>query len=245
VVELPQRFQIVEGNSPVAAGVKLLPVMVASAAGSLISGAINSKRNATPYTLICGSFFQLLGFGLMITIGDQQTTLPQQYVFQIFLGLGFGLVVSTVTIMGQRYTETQWLGELIALMQYWTIVLIVVAAVTQGALTQVRSLGGSIGLAVCVIVFNRYIRASTILARELKPDQIAALFKSPLILSTFPPHQQELVAGVYASAFTEEMRVATYIAAACLPVSLCTWQRHIPQLDREEPSRVNTLQSDA
>jgi len=110
-VELPQRFQIVEGNSPVVAGVKLLPVMVASAAGSLISGAINSKRNATPYTLITGSFFQLLGFGLMSKIGDRQTTPPQQYAFQIFLGLGFGMVVSTVTIMGQRYSETQWLGQ--------------------------------------------------------------------------------------------------------------------------------------
>lgn len=125
------------------------------------------------------------------------------------------------------------------------VVLTLIAAVTQGALTQMRSLGGSIGLAVCVIVFNQDIRASPVLARELSPEQIAALFKSPLILSTFPPYQQRLVAGVYASAFTEEMRVATYIAAACLAVSMCTWQRHIPQLELEAPPRPTTFGGDA
>lgn len=92
-----------------------------------------------------------------------------------------------------------------------------------------RSLGGSIGLAVCVIVFNKRIRASEALAAELSPEQMSALFKSPFVISRFTLEQQALVARVYAKAFTQEMQVATYIAAACFVMSLFTLQRHRPQ----------------
>ena len=103
------------------------------------------------------------------------------------------------------------------------------AAVTQGALTQMRSLGGSIGLAVAVIVFNKRIRASETLNTTLSTDDMNALFKSPLVIDTFTRNQQALVAQVYAEAFTQEMKVATYIAAACFAISLLTIQRHPPQ----------------
>lgn len=92
-------------------------------------------------------------------------------------------------------------------------------------MTQTRSLGGSIGLAICVIVFNKKIRASQALVNELDPEQMSALLKSPLVISSFRLEQQALVARVYAKAFTQEMQVATYIAGACFVVSLFTWQR--------------------
>lgn len=100
-----------------------------------------------------------------------------------------------------------------------------------------RSLGGSIGLAVCVIVFNKKIRASDALTRELDPDELSALFKSPLVISSFNPKQQALVAKVYAKAFTQEMKVATYIAAACFLISLLTWQ------SKEKRPQRQSLQS--
>ena len=104
-------------------------------------------------------------------------------------------------------------------------------AVTQGALTQMRSLGGSIGLAIGVIVFNSQIRASKGLAVALNPEEMAAVLKSPLAIAQLTPQQQGLVSRAYATAFTEEMRVATYIAAACFVASLLTLQRHLPQPD--------------
>ena len=91
-----------------------------------------------------------------------------------------------------------------------------------------RSLGGSLGLAIGVIVFNGKIRASVALQKALDPGQMSALLRSPLALTKFNPEQQKLVSRVYATAFTKEMQVATYIAAACLIVSLLTIQRHPP-----------------
>jgi hypothetical protein len=92
-----------------------------------------------------------------------------------------------------------------------------------------RSLGGSISLAIGVIVFNSTIRSSRDLVNALSPEEMVAVLRSPLAIAQLTHVQQAMVAQAYATAFTQEMRVATYIAAACLVVSLLTWQRHPPQ----------------
>lgn len=111
VINLPQRFQIVDGDSPIIAGVKLLPLMVSSAVGSVTAGTINGRWNVTSYTLIIACAFQVLGYGLMITLGDAAPTPTRQFGFQVFLGLGFGLAVTVVTMMGQWNVEQKWIRK--------------------------------------------------------------------------------------------------------------------------------------
>src|SRR5208282_3538863 len=96
---LPERFQIVNGASSLMAGLYLLPLLGASAIGSYLGGAISSKRNYTSYTLIASSLLQMAGCGLLSTIGDAVNIMPRQYVFEIVLGLGIGMSLSTATIM--------------------------------------------------------------------------------------------------------------------------------------------------
>ena len=99
---------------------------------------------------------------------------------------------------------------------------------TQGALTQARTLGGSIGLAAGVIVFNQKLRGSAQLSQALTGEQLSTIYKSPLAIEQLPRSEQLLVSKIYAEAFSLEMRTATYIAAVCSLVSLLTWQRHPP-----------------
>lgn len=91
-----------------------------------------------------------------------------------------------------------------------------------------RTLGGSIGLAAGVIVFNQRLRGSDQLNTALTSTQLSNIYKSPLAIEQLPQSEQELVSGIYAEAFSSEMRTATYIAAACFLVSLLTWQRNPP-----------------
>ena len=102
------------------AGVKLLPMMTSSAIGAFIAGGINSRKNLTSYTLLVASAFQILGYGLMITLGNTSPTPTKIYGFEVFLGLGFGLTMPTVTIIAQMLPERKWIRKPPAFL--WTLV---------------------------------------------------------------------------------------------------------------------------
>jgi hypothetical protein len=111
VIMLPQRFQIVNGASSLMAGVYLLPLLGASAVGSYLGGAISSKKNLTSYTLIASSTLQLLGCGLLSTLGGTIDIVRRQYLFEGILGLGVGLALSTATILTSVQAKRGDLGE--------------------------------------------------------------------------------------------------------------------------------------
>ena len=67
-------------------------------------------------------------------------------------------------------------------------------AVAQGAIAQARVFGGSLGIAICSIIFNRRVRSE--LSGKLEPDDIAALLHSPTIAPWLPESVQLLVRSV-------------------------------------------------
>jgi hypothetical protein len=211
-------------------------MLVFSGAGAILGGFASAHRNKTSYTLIAASAFQLLGYGLMTTLGLTTDVPAKQYGFQIFLGLGFGMTMSSATQMMHLQAAPQWLGTyhpsptLPSTTRKEKANHPPFIAVTQGALAQLRSLGGSIGLAVATILFNSQTRSSPALAAALSPTQLTSLYKSPIVIETFSPQQQALVAHVFARAFTQQMKVATYLAAVGFVVSLATWERRPPEM---------------
>ncbi len=116
IVTLPERFQIVNGASSLMAGVYLLPLLGASAVGSFLGGAISKSRNNTAYTLFAASVLQLLGVGLLSTLGITLTMPAKQYVFQAILGLGVGMSLSSATIMTSLQARRGDLGKLICML---------------------------------------------------------------------------------------------------------------------------------
>lgn len=93
------------------AGVRLLPLMASSATGSLVGGILSAKKNLTAHTLLAASAFQVLGYGLMSSVGSTSAVTAGQYGYQIFLGLGVGLAFVSVTCMMELQAEPQWIGE--------------------------------------------------------------------------------------------------------------------------------------
>ena len=105
IYSLPLRFQVVNEKSALLAGIGLLPMLASAAIGSTLGGALNAKKNRSFQTLLVAACLMLIGTSLLSTLSNTLVVEPKTYGFQVFVGLGFGLTVSTVSILGTAESE--------------------------------------------------------------------------------------------------------------------------------------------
>ncbi|KAI1759106.1 MFS general substrate transporter [Hypoxylon sp. FL1150] len=205
LVILPERFQIVNGESALWSGIHLLPMLGSTSFGAFLSGAVSRKRNNSSWAMMAAQVLQLIGIALMSTLEDTTTQTRAQFGFQVLLGLGVGLSLGAGTIIASAQAQVRDL------------------AVAQGAIAQARVFGGAIGIAICTIIFNG--RVTLDLQSELDPADLAALHHSPTIASWLPRNVQRLVRSVYASAFTSDISVMIGVAIAGVVASTFVYEK--------------------
>ncbi|OQE32828.1 hypothetical protein PENFLA_c001G10246 [Penicillium flavigenum] len=206
IFNLPLRSQIVNAQSPAAAGVRLLPLLCATAVGSFLGGAASSKKNRTFHTFVLATAFVLLGAGLLSTIPANFKMPAKVYGFEVIVGFGIGLTFSTVSLLTSIETSAN------------------MHAVAQGIVSQVRVLGGSIGIAAANALFR--VQSHRELQGILSDEQIGALQTSTKIMNTLNASQAHAVRQAYSDAFSQSMRVCVYMATVAFVAALFTWQRH-------------------
>ena len=111
IIFLPQRFQIENSLSLVDAGFKMLALLLLFAFGAGLAGFICSKNNISWYLLILSNVLQVIGLGLLSTIPSSDTVLAGQYGYQVILGLGFGLGLSSLVIVSRVEVDEADLGN--------------------------------------------------------------------------------------------------------------------------------------
>ncbi|KAL9594715.1 MAG: hypothetical protein Q9219_006879 [cf. Caloplaca sp. 3 TL-2023] len=206
IIFLPQRFQIENNLSPVDAGVKMLALLLLSAFGAGLAGFICSKKNLSWYLLVLSNALQVIGLGLLSSVPTSDTILARQYGYQVILGLGFGLGLSSLVIVSRVEVGEQDL------------------AVTMGAITQTRVLGGVVGIAIAQVVLSSAIR--TDLPAILTQPQIDALLQSAASIAELAPEQIGQVQKVYGDAYNAQTRLVMYFAIGSLVVSAFAFRRH-------------------
>lgn len=148
LINLPQRFQAVDGESAFQAGIHLLPLLLASPVATAISGQVAGRFKVPPfYTLLFGASMQLLGIGLASSI--RFTSGNAMYGYEVLMGFGFGMGLVSLLIFTPMVVSRADMGKTVSpnfmgpqrLTHY-------VTAVAMGAITQIRVLGGTIGLAI-------------------------------------------------------------------------------------------------
>ena len=97
---IPQRFQVVNDLSAFNAGWRLLALMLCSPLGSLTSGYLVQKIKIPPlYIFLVAAILQIVGLALMGTLNVSDPDVPSaQYAYQVILGLGIGLTLSSLLI---------------------------------------------------------------------------------------------------------------------------------------------------
>lgn len=203
IITLPERFQIVNNDSSIMAGVHLLPMLGSTAVGSIIGGAFSKKNNNTSRTLVAAACFQVIGLGLLTTFDAPSSPVAPQFGYQAIFGLGIGLTFSSATIL----TKIQAAGR--------------DHAVAQGVMAQVRVLGGAVGLVVCNVIFNIHLEA---IEKDLSTVDVEALHRSPLALINRGGSAEEDVKEVFSTSFQSMVWVMFWVSVAGFVASLCTWE---------------------
>lgn len=103
VVNIPQRAQAVYGSTPLRAGLVLLPLLLTSPLATALSGYLTSNRKLPPvYLIIAGAALQVVGVALTCTLPTDAFHIPPQlYGFEVLMGIGFGLGLSTLLTLAR------------------------------------------------------------------------------------------------------------------------------------------------
>lgn len=95
---VPLRLQVVNGKSPITAGVMMLPMLGATGLGSAITGALSKRQNRLSETMTVASVLVTLGLGLETTVSDSSEIEPKFLGFLVFIGLGYGMITASATM---------------------------------------------------------------------------------------------------------------------------------------------------
>ena len=146
VTYLPLFLQVVNGASPTASGLQLLPVMGGLLIASIGSGQLITKTGRYKVFPIVGTAVMVVGLYLL-SLMNADTSVATASAYMFVLGLGLGLVMQVLVLAVQNAVEYSQLG-----------------VATSGA-TLFRSVGGSFGASVLGAVFANQLAGN--LARDL------------------------------------------------------------------------------
>lgn len=129
MMTLPLILQIVKGASPTEAGLLMIPMTIGMMTASMTSGIVTGKTGKYKIFLVCGTGLMALSYAYFafITVDWQ---IWQISVGMVFLGLGLGQLMQTLTIAAQNSVEARDIG------------------VATSSATFFRQIGGTLGVAV-------------------------------------------------------------------------------------------------
>ncbi|GLB04249.1 hypothetical protein AtubIFM57258_009965 [Aspergillus tubingensis] len=206
IVEIPQRFQVVNNSSPIGAGVKLLAFAVSVPAGMMFCS-ILTGRLPVPlvYVGIVGVIMQVVGFFLFSEIKAETHIWLGQFGYLVIAGLGTGLGVAVFYLM---------LPLVVAVKDQ---------SIALGTGFQLRMLGGALGIAAATAIFHSHTRSG--LSSLLPADEVDAFSISTQLISTLTPEMQSRVREVYAQAYSMQMKMVGGFSAAQFLALALVWKR--------------------
>lgn len=118
LITLALYFQAVKGDSAVQAGIKILPLLLATVVTSISSGvAISIIGYYTPILIFC-SVLYAVGAGLITTWGVD-TGLPKWFGYQVLTGLGVGAGFQVAPLVVQTTLTQEWVPVGTACVQFF------------------------------------------------------------------------------------------------------------------------------
>lgn len=161
--------------------------------------------------VVVSCVFMVASTSLLATVNRIDYPAGPLYGYLTLFGFGFGLFMSAGTMLSTAQASQ---GD---------------HAVAQGAISQLRILGGILGLTSFTIIFNSYIQSAD-MKDQLTPEQMGVLQRSPSALVEIWPELQSLIQGTYCAAFHMMASIMAGITGLALLVSLGTLEKSPPPI---------------
>lgn len=113
----------------------------------------------------------------------------------------------------------------------------------MGAITQIRVLGGVIGIAICQAILYNHVKTS--LREVLAPQQLNALLHSTEELKDMTPNQARATRETYGQGFKLQTRAMLYIAIASFLISLASFKKNPLSIQSKENEDLAELEERA
>jgi hypothetical protein len=177
-----------------------------------------------------GCALVVVGTGLLSSLPSDGHRTESQYGWEVILGLGVGMTVSTATFMNSLEVEFEDHGMHIhkrSLLLVMNCQLqLTTPAVAQGTVAQSRILGGAIAIAVSTIIMNDHMKAA--LEGIVSSDVLQSLYISPFTILQYGLPAEIAFRNSYIKAFSEDMTIALYVSIAAFVCSICAWHSNPP-----------------
>ncbi|KAL2787780.1 major facilitator superfamily domain-containing protein [Aspergillus keveii] len=196
----PLRAQVLDEKDSLLAGVMLLPMLGATAVGTILAGVISKTKNYLFETMLVGACLLTVGAGLLTTVRDGGGDDAKALGFIVFVGLGFGLNVAAATMITAFEVP------------------IVNYAPAQGIIAQLRILGGSLGISTSTIFQNAQVRNH--LAGLLTASELATLGHSSGSDAPLSAEKRRAVHRAFSDAFHNDMVAAVVVSGVAILVVL-------------------------
>ncbi|KAL0576002.1 hypothetical protein V5O48_005969 [Marasmius crinis-equi] len=233
---LPQRMQIVNGLTPIKAGVRMLPLLLLIGFLSPFAAALVIHAKSYRPLMWFASSVGAVGAGLLSTI-TIPTYFSRVYGFEALVGLSLGVTITISTIIAQWCVERRDL------------------AATTGFQTFIRQLGGLVAIAVSTAIINDTVntalQANSLLANS--PALLRGILESPTDALSQPGLDDALrlfVREAYSKAYSRTFVQGAAWMAAGAAVTFGLAHKMPPQLlgvqreDLESGTAVSTEKSD-
>lgn len=110
----------------------------------------------------------------------------------------------------------------------------------MGAITQIRVLGGVIGIAISQAILSNHVKTS--LREVLAPQQLTALLHSTEELKNMTPDQARTTRETYGQGFKLQTRAMLYIAAASFIISIASFKKNPISIQSKEDEDLAELE---
>ncbi|KAH8900467.1 efflux pump antibiotic resistance protein [Thozetella sp. PMI_491] len=214
VYYLPIYFQSVHGSSPVDSGVLNLPLVLAVAVASVLTGGIISKTGLASPCGIGGAALATLASGLFYTF-DIDTSLGRRIGYQLLFGLAAGFGFQVTMIMAQGKAKPEDISSVTAIIFLF------------------QNLGGSFTMAAAQSAFvNTLISDLASTAPGINPAEVIATGASQ-IRAVFPPDQVTGIVLAYMGGLKVVFAFSIALTGMAFAIGLFTDRKRLQGEDKQ------------